>query len=135
MFAFPASNDESVNYVTSGVDVLLAVSASSENVDIAKEFVAFMLEPENCQTYIDDQFAFSAVVGVEQGNETVAGVKEDIANGKVANFPDHYYPSAFDLSALLSEFAMNYKNGMDDSENIAQFLKQCDEKYDIANVQ
>lgn len=135
MFAFPASNDESVNYVTSGVDVLLAVSASSENVDIAKEFVAFMLEPENCQTYIDDQFAFSAVVGVEQGNETVAGVKEDIANGKVANFPDHYYPSAFDLSALLSEFAMNYTNGMDDSENIAQFLKQCDEKYDIANVQ
>lgn len=135
MFAFPASNDESVNYVTSGVDVLLAVSASSENVDIAKEFVAFMLETENCQTYIDDQFAFSAVVGVEQGNETVAGVKEDIANGKVANFPDHYYPSAFDLSALLSEFAMNYTNGMDDSENIAQFLKQCDEKYDIANVQ
>ena len=135
MFAFPASNDESVNYVTSGVDVLLAVSVASKNVDIAKEFVAFMLEPENCQTYIDDQFAFSAVVGVEQGNETVAGVKEDIANGKVANFPDHYYPSAFDLSALLSEFAMNYKNGMDDSENIAQFLKQCDEKYDIANVQ
>lgn len=135
MFAFPASNDESVNYVTSGVDVLLAVTAASENVDVAKEFVAFMLEPENCQTYIDDQFAFSAVVGVEQGDESVAGVKEDIANGKVANFPDHYYPSAFDLSALLSEFAMNHANGMEDSENIAQFLKQCDEKYDIANVQ
>ena len=135
MFAFPASNDESVNYVTSGVDVLLAVSATTEYTDIAKEFVAFMLESENCQTYIDDQFAFSAVVGVEQANESVAGVKEDIANGKVANFPDHYYPSAFDLSALLSEFAMNHANGMDDKENITQFLKQCDEKYDIANVQ
>ena len=135
MFAFPASNDEAVNYVTSGVDVLLAVSATTEYTDIAKEFVAFMLEAENCQTYIDDQFAFSAVVGVEQANESVAGVKEDIANGKVANFPDHYYPSAFDLSALLSEFAMNHANGMDDKENITQFLKQCDEKYDIANVQ
>lgn len=134
MFAFPASNDTSVNYVTSGVDVLLAVSASSEYQDIAKEFVAFMLEAENCQTYIDDQFAFSAVKGVEQGNEAVAGVKEDIANGKVANFPDHYYPSAFDLSALLSQFAMNHANGMDDAENIAQFLKSCDEKYDIANI-
>ena len=135
MFAFPASNDESVNYVTSGVDVLLAVSASSKNADIAKEFVAFMLEQENCQTYIEDQFAFSAVVGVEQTNESVVGVKEDIANGKVANFPDHYYPSGFDLSALLSEFAMNHANGMDDAENIAQFLNQCDQKYDIANVQ
>ena len=135
MFAFPASNDESVNYVTSGVDVLLAVSASSKNADIAKEFVAFMLEQENCQTYIEDQFAFSAVVGVEQTNESVVGVKEDIANGKVANFPDHYYPSGFDLSALLSEFAMNHANGMDDADNIAQFLNQCDQKYDIANVQ
>lgn len=135
MFAFPASNDESVNYVTSGVDVLLAVSATTEYSDIAKEFISFMLEEENCETYINDQFAFSAVVGVEQANESVAGVKEDIANGKVANFPDHYYPSAFDLSALLSEFAMNHANGMDDADNIAQFLSQCDEKYDIANVQ
>lgn len=135
MFAFPASNDESVNYVTSGVDVLLAVSATSADTEIAKEFVAFMLEEENCQTYIDDQFAFSAVKGVEQSNESVAGVKEDIANGKVANFPDHYYPSGFDLSALLSEFALNYTKGMDNDENIAQFLQQCDDKYDIANVQ
>ena len=30
---------------------------------------------------------------------------------------------------------MNHANGMDDGDNIAQFLKQCDEKYDIANVQ
>ena len=66
---------------------------------------------------------------------TLHEIKEDIANGKVANFPDHYYPSGFDLSALLSEFAMNHANGMDDKENTTQFLKQCDEKYDIANVQ
>ena len=135
MFAFPASNDSSKNYVTSGVDVLLAVSADTEYTDIAKEFIAFMLEEENCQTYIDDQFAFSAVEGVEQGDASVQGVKEDIANGKVANFPDHYYPSGFDLTALLSEFCLNYTNGMDNTENITQFLQQCDEKYDVANVE
>ena len=134
MFAFPASNDESKNYVTSGVDVLLAVSTSAKDVDVAKEFVAYMLEKENSQAYIDDQFAFSPVKDVEQANETVAGVKEDIANGKVANFPDHYYPSGFDLAALVSEFALNYTNGMDAQENVAQFLAQCDDKYDIANV-
>ena len=93
-----------------------------------------MLEPENAKMYIDDQFAFSAVKGVEQENETVAGVKEDIASGKVANFPDHYYPSGFDMSALLTEMCLNYTNGMDNEENINQFLAQCDEKYDIANV-
>ena len=134
MFALPASNDESKNYVTSGVDVLLGVCKDSANEDMAKEFVSFMMEPENAQTYIDDQFAFSAIKGVEQNNETVAGVKEDIANGKVANFPDHYYPSGFDLSALISEMCLNYSNGMDNQENMDQFLKQCDEKYDIANV-
>ena len=134
MFALPASNDESQNYVTSGVDVLLGVCKDSANEDMAKEFVSFMMEPENAQTYIDDQFAFSAIKGVEQNNETVAGVKEDIANGKVANFPDHYYPSGFDLSALISEMCLNYSNGMDNQENMDQFLKQCDEKYDIANV-
>lgn len=57
MFAFPASNDESQNYVTSGVDVLLGVCSTSENVEAAKEFVAFMMEKENAQAYIDDQFA------------------------------------------------------------------------------
>lgn len=134
MFAFPASNDESKNYVTSGVDVLLGICKDSANEEMAKEFVSFMMEPENAQTYIDDQFAFSAVKGVEQKNETVAGVKEDIENGKVANFPDHYYPSGFDLSSLISEMCLNYSNGMDDQKNVEHFLKQCDEKYDIANV-
>lgn len=134
MFALPASDDESKNYVTSGVDVLIGVCKDSANEEMAKEFVSFMMETENAQTYIDDQFAFSAIKGVEQNNETVAGVKEDIANGKVANFPDHYYPSGFDLSALISEMCLNYSNGMDNQENMDQFLKQCDEKYDIANV-
>lgn len=134
MFAFPASNEESQNYVTSGVDILLGVCKDSANEEVAKEFVSFMLEPENAKMYIDDQFAFSAVKGVEQENETVAGVKEDIAAGKVANFPDHYYPSGFDMSALLTEMCLNYTNGMDNEENINQFLAQCDEKYDIANV-
>ncbi len=135
MFAFPASDDATKNYVTSGVDVLFATSKDSKHLDVVKEFIAFMLEKENAQTYINDQFAFSAVKEVEQDAPTVAGVKEDIAAGKVANFPDHYYPNGFDLSALLSEFSLNYVNGMDDTQNIQSFLKNCDEKYDIANVE
>ena len=127
MFALPSSNDESQNKVTSGVDVLLGVSKSSSNVDAAKDFVSFMMEKENVQTYIDEQFSFSALKGVEQSDEAVSGVQEDISNGKVANFEDHYYPSGFDMSALLTELSLNRANGMDDKENIEQFLKQCDE--------
>lgn len=135
MFAFPAASDESKNYVTSGVDVLLAISTSSENKEVAEAFVEFMLKPENAQRYIDDQFAFSPIEGVEQQDPSVNGILEDLTNGKVANFPDHYYPSGFDLSSLLSEFSLNYVNGMDDKENIRTLLEQCDEKYDVANVE
>ncbi|MCI1966554.1 MAG: extracellular solute-binding protein [Oscillospiraceae bacterium] len=134
LFAFPASNDSSKNYVTSGVDVLFAVSAESPNKEAAKQFVSFMMEKETAEKYITDQFAFSAVEGVEQEDETVAGVKKDIANGKVANFPDHYYPSGFDLAALAQEFAKNAAEGKDAEQNITDFLKQCDEKYDAVNV-
>ena len=134
MFALPSSNDESQNKVTSGVDVLLGVSKNSSNVDAAKDFVSFMMEKENIQTYIDEQFSFSALKGVEQSDEAVSGVQEDISNGKVANFEDHYYPSGLDMAALVAEFSLNRANGMDDKENIDQFLKQCDEKYDVANV-
>ncbi|WP_455715231.1 ABC transporter substrate-binding protein [Anaerosporobacter sp.] len=134
MFAFPGTNDTNKNYVTSGVDVLFTVSNQSKNVEVAKDFIAYMVKTENAQKYIDDQFAFSAVKGVEQGNATVAGVKADIAAGKVANFPDHYYPSGFDLSAILSEFSLNYTNKMEESQNIAATLKNCDEQYDTVNV-
>lgn len=136
MFAFPSTDDASKNTVTSGVDVLFAVSnqASDEEKVAAKALVAYLVEAENAQQYVDEQFAFSAVKGVEQNNPTVSGVKEDIANGKVSNFPDHYYPSGFDLSAILSECALNATNGMDPAENIAATLENCDVQYDAVNV-
>ena len=137
MFAFPSVDDESKNTVTSGVDVLLAVSnqGTEEQQEAAKEFIRYALKPEVAQSYIDDQFAFSAVNGVEQTNETVSGVSKDIANGKVSNFPDHYYPNGFDLSTILQQFALNKVNGMDDAQNIEETLTSCDEQYDAANVE
>ncbi len=134
LFAFPSSNDASKNYVTSGVDVLFGINKDSKGKDAAKQFVSYMMEKETAQKYITDQFAFSAIKGVEQNDKTVAGVKDDIAGGKVANFPDHYYPSGFDLASIAQNFAKNAAANMDPDKNIADFLKQCDEKYDAANV-
>lgn len=133
LFALPASNDSSKNYVTSGVDVLLAASSKSANLDAAKKFIEYMLQTDTAQKYIDDQFAFSAIKGVEQKDKSVAGIKEDIANGKVANFPDHYYPSSFDLKVLTQELAKNAQQGMDETKNINDFLAKCDKEYDNAN--
>ena len=38
------------------------------------------------------------------------------------------------MAALVAGFSLNRANGMDDKENIEQFLQQGDEKYDVANV-
>lgn len=136
LFAFPSTNDASKNTVTSGIDVLFALSSQMDEAkqDAAKKFVRFMLEQENAKQYITEQFAFSAVMGVEQDDPTVAGVKLDIAEGRVSNFPDHYYPSGYDLASILSQFALSVKNGMDPEQNITETLAVCDEQYDIANV-
>ena len=133
MFAFPTCEDRNRNTVTSGVDVCLAISAQTKNAALAKEFVAFMLRQDVAQQYVNEQFAFSAVKGVTQNDKTVEGVKADIAAGRVSNFPDHYYPSGFDLSSILSQFALNYVNGVDDETNITKTLADCDAQYDAVN--
>ncbi|WP_368250696.1 ABC transporter substrate-binding protein [Enterococcus sp. 2201sp1_2201st1_B8_2201SCRN_220225] len=134
IFPFPSTDDVEKNYVTSGVDVLLAVSADSDVKDKAKEFISFMMEKENAETYITDQFAFSAINGIEQNDPSLVGVKEAIAAGKVADFPDHAYPAGFDLASLLSGMALNKTNGVADDKNISEFLQKADEAYDTANV-
>ena len=59
---------------------------------------------------------------------------KDIAEGRVSNFPDHYYPNGFDLASILQQFALNKVNGMADDQNISETLTMCDEQYDAANV-
>ncbi len=133
-FKFLITDDADANKVTSGVDVLLGITTSCGDVENAKDFISFMVEKENAQLYADEQFAFSAVKGVEQNDETVAGVKEDIEAGNVVDFPDHYYPSGLDLSASLSNFFLEKGNGKDDAKNIADTLKKIDTDYDTLNV-
>ena len=129
LFAFPTTNTASNNTITSGIDVALALGKDSKYSDIGLKFLDFMTQTANAQQYIDEQFAFSAVKGAEQNNATVAGVKDTIAAGRVSNFPDHYYPAGFDLASILSQFALNNKNGMDPTENITETLASCDTEY------
>lgn len=133
-FKFPASDNADENLITSGIDVLLGVTTACADQEAANEFISFMTEVENAQQYIDEQFAFSAVVGTEQKDPTVAGVIDDIAAGKVADYPDHYYVSGLDLSADLSGFFLDLNNGKDDAQNIADTLKKIDSDYDALNL-
>ena len=116
------------------MDVLLGITTNCGDPDGAKDFISFMVQKENAQLYADEQFAFSAVKGVEQNDPSVAGAKPDIEAGNVVDFPDHYYPSGFDISAALSNFFLEKGNGKDDAANIADTLKKLDTDYDTLNV-
>ncbi|ONI43523.1 ABC transporter substrate-binding protein [Candidatus Epulonipiscioides gigas] len=135
MFPFPTSNIASENKLTSGVDVLLAVTDGDDEIEnVAKKFIEFAVSNEIATKYIEEQFAFSAVKGVEQTNPIVSDISDDVIKGNVENFPDHYYPNGLDLAAVLSGFAMNYVSGMDDDSNISATLSDLDAKYDAINV-
>lgn len=127
---FPVSNESSKNKVTSGVDVLFAKNKNSKKSSEGDKLISFLLEKQNAKKYIDDQFAFSAVEGVEQDNSQLVGVKTDIADGNVVGYQDHTYPSGYDMAALLQQFSLEGINGKDDEENIKEFLKQADETFD-----
>lgn len=133
-FKFPTTNNAADNKVNSGVDVLLGITTSCGDTEAAKDFIRFMIQEENAQQYTDEQFAFSAVEGVQQNDSSVAGVKADIEAGNVADFPDHYYPSGFDLSANLSGFFLEKSNGKADADNIKATLEKLDSDYDTLNV-
>lgn len=125
MFPLPVSNDISKNKVISGIDVLFAVSKNTKHSEEAKKFIEFMTNKDNAQKYVNDQFVFSAVKDVKQRDESVSLVQEDCTSGKIGLYPDHYYPSSFDISSLIQGF---YSNGNKD-----EFLKKLDSEYDKAN--
>lgn len=127
MFTFPAGNDYEENKVVSGIDVMAVISADTDKEELARDFIAFVLEDENMKDYMKDQFAFSAVVGYDQEDESVQGLKETFAEGKIVGFPDHFYPTGYDYAVDVQAFVGR-------GEDIEGFLKEMDAHYDKYNA-
>ena len=136
LFALPASNDATKNKVTSGVDVMFMIGKETKNQQASKDFIEFLLEKEQAERYVDDQFAFSAQQGVKQTNPALKNVSPMIEDGKVNDFIDHFLPNGYDLNALLSEFALlESKPNANTDKNIKKVLKKMDEAYDASSIE
>lgn len=122
VFTLPALNDAAQNRLVSGVDTVLTMSAATPNADAAKKFIAFLLQPENNQQYINEQKLYSAVKGVYQEDPQLVDIKSFFENGQITSFPDHYYPAGMQLANLVQEFLIN--------KDIDAFLKKLDEEWD-----
>lgn len=127
MFTFPVSNDAEKNRVVSGIDVMAVISVDTDKEELAKDFIKFVFEDENMRAYMKDQFAFSAVAGYDQEDKSVQGLKETFAEGKIAGFPDHFYPTGYDYAVDVQAFVGK-------GEDIEGFLKEMDAHYDKYNA-
>ena len=125
MFPLPATNDIAKNKITSGVDVLLAITKSSKHPEESKKFIEYMLQKENAQKYISDQFAFSAIKGVDQKDASVTDLAGSFKKGEIGSFPDHYYPTGMDTASIVQGFLTK--------KDKAAFLKKLDTEYDRNN--
>lgn len=127
MFTFPVSNDAEKNRVVSGIDVMAVISVDTDKEELAKDFIKFVFEDENMRAYMKDQFAFSAVAGYDQEDKSVQGLKETFAEGKIAGFPDHFYPTGYDYAVDVQAFVGK-------GEDIEGFLNEMDAHYDKYNA-
>ncbi len=106
-FVTPGSSDPNGNTLNSGVDLQFCVTSSCVDEgkkEAAYEVLNFLLADENVQMYLDDQSA----VPCKSGDFTLAsnldGMTQYIADGKMADYQDHYYPSEMAVDAQIQTF-------------------------------
>ncbi|RBW69827.1 ABC transporter substrate-binding protein [Bacillus taeanensis] len=122
VFPLPVTNNPEENKLVSGVDVLFAVTESTEHPEEAMKFVKFMLDPEQSKTYIDEQKAFSAVEGVIQEDPVMEGIVANFEEGRLTSFADHYYPAGMGPDALIQDFLIKKEKD--------QFLNRMDAEWE-----
>ena len=133
IIAFPAYEDKRLNFITTGLDVILAVPKNNGSNKNTIDFLNFLTRPDIAQKYIEEQFAFSAVIGADISKNVDFTINKSLVEGKIADYPDHYYPVDFgaELSMLLAQFCSNYTKGIPDSSNIQVTLQNIDKAYDF----
>jgi raffinose/stachyose/melibiose transport system substrate-binding protein len=122
VFPYPIGDSK----VVSGVDVLLAQSATTEHPKEAKKFIEFLLSDENMKEYLTQQNAFSAKTGIVQEAPELEGLKASFEKGAVVDFPDHYVPTAVALEKQLQVLTQK--------KDAKQYLKTLDTEWEkVAN--
>ena len=108
LFAMPASDDPDDRIVVSGVDLCWNMTAANEDHrEQIYEVIDFLNEPENLQTYCDDQKAIPCIEGDFRLDPLFDDIQSFLDEGKVIDYPDHSYPSGMACDAQLQAFLMD----------------------------
>lgn len=108
LFAMPAADDPDDRIVVSGVDLCWNMTAANEDHrEQIYEVMDFLNEPDNLQTYCDDQKAIPCIEGDFTLDPLFDDIQEFLDEGKVIDYPDHSYPSGMACDAQLQAFLMD----------------------------
>ena len=108
LFAMPASDDPDDRIVVSGVDLCWNMTTANEDHrELVYEVIDFLNQPENLQTYIDDQKAIPCIEGDFTLDPLFDDIQEFLDGGKVIDYPDHSYPSGMACDAQLQAFLLD----------------------------
>ena len=108
LFAMPACDSPDDRIIVSGVDLCWnMLAAKEEHRDQIYEVIDFLNEPENLQTYCDDQKAIPCIEGDFTLDPLFDDIQDFLDEGKVIDYPDHSYPSGMACDAQLQAFLLD----------------------------
>lgn len=110
-FVMPANDDASKNVLNSGIDLQFCLTKECKNKEAAYEVLDFLLEHDNMQKYLDDQNAVPCKEEEFELASMLDGVSTYIAEGKMADFQDHYYPSEMAVDGMIQTYLMEEDKG------------------------
>ena len=123
MFAMPSAENPDDRIVVSGVDLQWCVAETCPHKEAVFEVLDYLAEPENLQTYLDDQRAIPCVEGDFTLDPLFDGIQEFLDEDRVLDYLDHSYQSAMAVDAQLQTMLLDER---DDDTAIAAFLERFD---------
>ena len=127
MFPMPSAPNPDDRIVVSGVDLQWCVTKACPHKEAAYEVIKFLCDPENMQTYIDDQRAIPCHEGNYELDPLFDGVSDWVTGGKVLDYLDHSYPSAMACDAQVQTMLL--------SGDVDAFLTKWDNDWQRYNRQ
>lgn len=124
-FVMPTGSSPEENILNSGVDLQFCITRACKNPEAAYEVLDFLLEHENVQAYLDDQNAVPCKNEEFELAPILDGMRSYIAEGRMADYQDHYYPSEMAVDAQIQTFLIH--------QDVDEFLAKFDKDWQRYN--
>ncbi len=121
-FPFPATEDPADLKARVNLDLALWIPNGASRPDEAREFIAYLMQPEVMFTYNDANLAFSPVVDAPvKEDQRIVGLDSAIAEGRIFQGANTFIPPSIPTENYLQEMVF--------TGNGERFLRKLDEDW------